>query len=177
MIKDALYTPEELAEILKISKYTVYEMIKRGDLKAHRIGRSLRISEQQLDRFLKKQGSGRNIFNGKIIQKEDRIAAEIDGIEIAVSTDLEGDVQIHIPPESIFLSNEKVHTTARNTLEGIVVSTSEENNEIIVSLRVKGSLNDLILDTAITKASLKEFDIRIDSELYLFFKVMSVEVF
>ena len=58
-----------------------------------------------------------------------------------------------------------------------MVSTVEESNETIVSLKIKGAEKDLILDTAITKASLKEFDIRIDSELYLFFKVMSVEVF
>lgn len=38
-----LLTPVEVAVILKIKKNTVYEMIKRGDLPAFRIGRKLRI--------------------------------------------------------------------------------------------------------------------------------------
>jgi len=38
-----LLTPVEVADILKIKKNTVYEMIKRGDLPAFRIGRKLRI--------------------------------------------------------------------------------------------------------------------------------------
>ncbi len=43
MHEEILYTPEELASKLKLSKYTVYEMIKRGDIQAHHIGRSIRI--------------------------------------------------------------------------------------------------------------------------------------
>ena len=31
---DNLYSPEEAGQILKISKYTIYEMIKRGELTA-----------------------------------------------------------------------------------------------------------------------------------------------
>ena len=38
-----LLTPVEVAAILKIKKNTVYEMVKRGDLPAFRIGRKLRI--------------------------------------------------------------------------------------------------------------------------------------
>ncbi len=37
---------------MKLSKYTIYEMIKRGDLEAHRIGRGLRISSEQLEGYL-----------------------------------------------------------------------------------------------------------------------------
>lgn len=39
------YTPIEVAEILKISKYTVYELIKRGELAAYRVGRKVRVEE------------------------------------------------------------------------------------------------------------------------------------
>lgn len=38
MNEDILYTPDEIAQKLKITKSTVYEMIKRGDLDAHRMG-------------------------------------------------------------------------------------------------------------------------------------------
>lgn len=48
------YTPEEVANILKISRFTVYEMIKRGDLTAYRIGRKMRIEAPDLEMYIKK---------------------------------------------------------------------------------------------------------------------------
>lgn len=48
------YTPEEVAKILKISRFTVYEMIKRGDLTAYRIGRKMRVDSPDLDVYIKK---------------------------------------------------------------------------------------------------------------------------
>ncbi|WP_035300546.1 substrate-binding domain-containing protein [Brevibacillus thermoruber] len=51
-MRHAYLTPEEVAEELKLSRYTVYEMIKRGDLPACKIGRALRISRSDLDAFL-----------------------------------------------------------------------------------------------------------------------------
>lgn len=44
-------TPEEVAEILKIKKHTVYQLVKRGDLPAFRIGRKLRINPQDVERY------------------------------------------------------------------------------------------------------------------------------
>lgn len=46
-----LLKPEEVAGILKISKYTVYEMVKRGDLQAIRIGRKMRFDPEEIERF------------------------------------------------------------------------------------------------------------------------------
>ncbi len=51
------YTPEEVAKILKISRFTVYEMIKRGDLTAYRIGRKVRVEAPDLDVYIKKSKS------------------------------------------------------------------------------------------------------------------------
>jgi len=47
------YTPEEVAKTLKISRFTVYEFIKRGELTAYHIGRKLRIEATDLDIFMK----------------------------------------------------------------------------------------------------------------------------
>lgn len=44
-------TPEEVAEILKIKKNTVYELIKRGDLAAYRIGRKFRIELKDVEAY------------------------------------------------------------------------------------------------------------------------------
>ncbi len=46
-----IYTPDEIASMLKISKHTVYEMIKRGDLTAFKVGNKMRIEESEFTRF------------------------------------------------------------------------------------------------------------------------------
>lgn len=47
-----LYTAQEVADKLKIKKTTVYELIKRGELYSSKIGKQLRVSEEQLDQYL-----------------------------------------------------------------------------------------------------------------------------
>lgn len=51
MKKDYSLTPEEVAEILNIKKNTVYELIKRGDLAAYRVGRKLRIEREDVEAY------------------------------------------------------------------------------------------------------------------------------
>lgn len=47
-------TPEEVADILKITKNTVYELIKRGELPAYRVGRKLRVELGDVEAYKKK---------------------------------------------------------------------------------------------------------------------------
>src|SRR5690554_4654037 len=52
-----IYTPEEIAQLLQISKHTVYELIKRGELVAFKVGNKMRIEEQALDSFKRNQST------------------------------------------------------------------------------------------------------------------------
>ncbi|MEH7501293.1 helix-turn-helix transcriptional regulator [Neobacillus drentensis] len=45
------FTPDEVAQIFQISKHTVYELIKRGELQAFKIGNKMRIEHAELERF------------------------------------------------------------------------------------------------------------------------------
>ena len=45
-------TAAEAAKVLKISKYTLYELVKRGEIPAHHIGRQLRIDPTVLEHYL-----------------------------------------------------------------------------------------------------------------------------
>lgn len=55
MFDNVSYTPEEVAKILKISRFTVYELIKRGDLVAYRVGeRKMRIEAADLEHYKNK---------------------------------------------------------------------------------------------------------------------------
>ncbi|MGI5921197.1 MAG: substrate-binding domain-containing protein [Syntrophomonadaceae bacterium] len=55
MQKDISLTPEEVAGILKIAKNTVYELVKRGELPAYKVGRKIRIDMKDVEAY-KKQG-------------------------------------------------------------------------------------------------------------------------
>lgn len=46
------YLVEELAERLRVSNMTIYRYIKAGKLKAFKIGKEFRISEQEFNNFL-----------------------------------------------------------------------------------------------------------------------------
>ncbi|EHQ89694.1 helix-turn-helix transcriptional regulator [Desulfosporosinus youngiae] len=54
MANDVSYTPEEVAEILRISKFTVYELIKRGELMAYHVGRKVRIESADIESYKRK---------------------------------------------------------------------------------------------------------------------------
>jgi putative molybdopterin biosynthesis protein len=45
------YTADEVAQIFQISKHTVYELIKRGELQAFKVGNKMRIEQAEIERF------------------------------------------------------------------------------------------------------------------------------
>ncbi|WP_445490756.1 substrate-binding domain-containing protein [Niallia sp. 03133] len=47
------FTTEEIADILKVSKLTVYDLIKKGKIKAYRVGRQMRVDAADLETFKK----------------------------------------------------------------------------------------------------------------------------
>ncbi|OGY15794.1 MAG: hypothetical protein A2784_01585 [Candidatus Chisholmbacteria bacterium RIFCSPHIGHO2_01_FULL_48_12] len=48
MLNHVVYTPEQVAEMLQLSKNTVYELINRGEIIAKKIGRVYRVPKQSL---------------------------------------------------------------------------------------------------------------------------------
>lgn len=44
-------TPQEVADILKIAKNTVYELIKRGELNAYRVGKKVRVDLKDVEEY------------------------------------------------------------------------------------------------------------------------------
>ncbi len=45
-------TVAEVADMLRVSSMTVYRLIKAGDLNALRVGKSYRLAEDEVDRYL-----------------------------------------------------------------------------------------------------------------------------
>ena len=54
-MKDALLKLEEAAARLGVSRTTVYNYVRKGDLKAIRVGGSVRIRESEFERFLREK--------------------------------------------------------------------------------------------------------------------------
>ena len=69
-ILEKTYTPDEIAKIFKISKNTVYELIKRGELNAFKIGNKMRIEEREIARFKESGKTSRSSNTGYLTQTD-----------------------------------------------------------------------------------------------------------
>lgn len=50
-MKKEAYTPDEVAKLFKISKHTVYELVKRGELQAFKVSNKMRFEQDEVLRF------------------------------------------------------------------------------------------------------------------------------
>ncbi|AEF85489.1 molybdate-binding protein [Treponema primitia ZAS-2] len=57
-MESTLLTAEDVAKQLRIKKYTVYELIKRGELPSSKVGKQVRISQTDIDRYLELSKTG-----------------------------------------------------------------------------------------------------------------------
>ena len=51
MADNTVLTPQEVADILKIAKNTVYELIKRGELNGYRVGNKVRVDAEDVEEY------------------------------------------------------------------------------------------------------------------------------
>ncbi len=78
MISTKVYTPDQVAEILQLSSNTVYDLIKRGEILAKRIGNVYRIPANSISFAL--TGLDYDLY---LAEKEDK--KNITAIEDALS--------------------------------------------------------------------------------------------
>lgn len=53
-----LYTLQEVADILRVTKQTLYNNIRKGKLQANKVGKEYRITEEQLQDIVRNGYSG-----------------------------------------------------------------------------------------------------------------------
>lgn len=53
MPKELSYTIEEVSQLLKVSKLTIYDLVKKGELPVFRVGRQMRMDAIDLDNYIK----------------------------------------------------------------------------------------------------------------------------
>ncbi|CAM2778957.1 helix-turn-helix transcriptional regulator [Paenibacillus sediminis] len=61
MSQDISYTTEEIAKLLKISKLTVYDLIKKGEIPAYRVGKQMRVDASDLEAYKQKKKSSGSV--------------------------------------------------------------------------------------------------------------------
>ncbi len=171
MEQNISYTPEEVAKILKVSKYTVYEMVKRGDLVAYRIGRNLRIQDSDIEEYIAKSKASENNYKGLIVKNNGEKFIQIDNVDISLVTDLEGEARVSIDPDDIILAKGLVKSSARNMLKGKVKDISE--NDLLVRVLIDVGFP---LYANITKRSCQSMELEPDQDIYAIFKSSAVKI-
>lgn len=68
MYEDIALTPQEVADILKIAKNTVYDLIKRGELNSYRVGKKLRVDTKDVYEYKNRTKSIKNNAQSNFIQ-------------------------------------------------------------------------------------------------------------
>jgi len=65
-MQEVSYTPEEVAKLLRVSKLTVYDLIKKGSLPAYRVGKQMRIDASELEAYKVRAREGNNSFSSSM---------------------------------------------------------------------------------------------------------------
>ena len=65
MVERKYHTPEQVAEMLQVTRHAVYRWVKEGKLEAVRVERAIRIPDEALNRFIKPAKSTEEEMAGK----------------------------------------------------------------------------------------------------------------
>lgn len=69
MDDNSVLTPQEVADILKIARNTVYELIKRGELNSYRVGKKVRVDSKDVEEYKNRTKSLKNNTHSTAIQE------------------------------------------------------------------------------------------------------------
>lgn len=73
MSKELSYTIEEVSQLLKVSKLTLYDLVKKGELPVFRVGRQMRIDAKDLDVYINKHKTNQNTSISLAVANSNRI--------------------------------------------------------------------------------------------------------
>lgn len=76
------YSPEEIGKLLKISKGTVYELLKRGEIPSYRVGKKIRIAQSDLQVYMHAAGPAVKSAIAPIQKSVERLIIENQGLII-----------------------------------------------------------------------------------------------
>ena len=115
----------------------------------------------------------RNILQGDLQPGKDgyKLLA-LNGIRIAVVTELTGRVHASVRPEDIFIFQELRRSSVRNTFRGRIVEITDRGTLLYVTVQLPPDLTCVI-----TRRSLEELELAVGQEVSIGFKASAVHVF
>jgi putative molybdopterin biosynthesis protein len=107
-MESTLLTAEDVARQLRIKKYTVYELIKRGELPSSKVGKQVRVSQADIDSYLwaSKSGQALPASHADAPGGED----PIPGIPVHHGAEAQGENSLHFiaSPGTVIISGQDV---------------------------------------------------------------------
>ena len=112
MSENSSLTPQEVADILKIAKTTVYELIKRGELKAYRIGRRVRVEQSDVDDY---KNRSKNLNSTTINNKKNNIST--NNIADSIANNINNEIlNTYSSDSKEYIENKYISPTHNNSL-------------------------------------------------------------
>jgi tungstate transport system ATP-binding protein len=112
-----------------------------------------------------------NLFTGTSTMVDGVANVDIGGTVIRVAAERTGRVTIHVKPEDIIVSGERISTSARNQFRGNVVGVEDHDGTVV--LRVDAGQ---VFAVHVTKGSFRAMGLNIGREVYISFKATAVLV-
>jgi len=122
--------------------------------------------------FVAKFVGTRNIFEGVARRVDGETLVDVGGLQLHSSVDIEGRVHVTIRPEDILVSPDRIASSARNSIPGV-----------ITELRDRGPIVHITADcgvditAAITRESFDELRLTVGDKVFLTFKAPNVNLF
>lgn len=113
-----------------------------------------------------------NIYRGEVIKDGNGSNISIGPIKISGLTSLKGKVNVAIRPEDIIITKENFPSSARNTLQGKIISVVPQGIMVKLSLDV-----GIPLSVILTKKSKDELGLEVGDEATAIFKSTAVHTF
>jgi len=137
------------------------------------VGSSEEIFRRPGSEFVARFVGVRNIFQGEIRPGGDGYQVlSLDGVEIAVVTNLVGQAHGSIRPEEIIISRQPLRSSARNSFRGRIVNVADRGTLVYVTMHVPPDFTCVI-----TRRSLEEMELREGLEVYIAFKASAIHIF
>jgi len=112
-----------------------------------------------------------NLFTGTSTMMNGVAQVAVGDTVIRVAAERTGRVTVHVKPEDIIVSEERISTSARNQFRGTVVGVEDHDGTVV--LRVDAGQ---VFAVHITRSSFREMGLNLGKEVYISFKATAVLV-
>jgi len=136
------------------------------------VGKTGEIFRKPESKFVAEFVGVENLFEGEAKRRDGITIFRTEGMEIYSSMAVEGRAYASIRPEEIIISREKIESSARNCMEGVVKEMVDMGN--LIRVNVDCGVTFMV---NITHESMDEMHISVGDRVYLIFKAQNVHLF